>query len=43
MDRLPSETPMEMSLNLSVASLNEIALVSQFERILNDCGFPSAA
>ncbi|WP_176394229.1 EAL domain-containing response regulator [Chromobacterium violaceum] len=40
MDRLPSETPMEMSLNLSVASLNEIALVSQFERILNDCGFP---
>ncbi|MCD5328235.1 EAL domain-containing response regulator [Chromobacterium piscinae] len=40
MDRLPSETPLAMSLNLSVESLNEIALVSRFERILNDCGFP---
>lgn len=40
MDRLPSETPLAMSLNLSVESLNEIALVSRFERILVDCGFP---
>ncbi|AXE33028.1 hypothetical protein DK843_01065 [Chromobacterium phragmitis] len=40
MDRLPSEKPLFMSINLSVESLNDIALVSQFERILNNSGFP---